>query len=209
MALVRVMSGEEGLRRVRQEILNILPSEGQQKTVECALDDIKALQRKQLFQYAGSQAKGDVAATLETLTEIDCKIMPARIASPSAFMLSVWAKLPYFAVVELPVDGAEDASEKTVLMGQKAVNHMWQAIEATAEPELSQQDVDALGVWAWLLTNEQQEKLHALSMRVLNSKQATPAKRQLHAREQKTSKKSKVQKAEPENQAALAFLGVK
>eukprot|EP00971_Amphidinium_carterae_P153000 3033126-Amphidinium_carterae.1 len=77
------------------------------------------------------------------------------------------------------------------------------------EDTLDQRDIDLLGVWAYLLTKEEQQELHSLSMRVLNAKQATPAKRSLKPAEHKTSKKAKCKQLEPEHTSALAFLGVK
>eukprot|EP00971_Amphidinium_carterae_P331148 6464544-Amphidinium_carterae.1 len=207
MALMKMITGDAGVRRLQTRILDALPSSGKAKSVEDALEQLKLLQRGDLCKYAGSQGKGDMETALQTLTEIQAKMMPARVANPTPFVQALWLRLPFFAAVEkVSKKGTEE--EKKLLMGQEAVDHMWQSIQSTAEGEVQQKDIDNLGVWAWMLTQEERSKLHALSMKLLSGKQATPAKRLLKGGEQKTSKKSK-QKHEAENSAALAFLGVK
>eukprot|EP00971_Amphidinium_carterae_P338746 6476246-Amphidinium_carterae.2 len=124
-------------------------------------------------------------------------------------MLQLWQKLPLFASVEIPPSGASAPDTKKVLMGQPAIDHMWNELKSTPEDAVRQSDIDSLGVWAWLLPSASQQQLHALSMKLLNARQATPAKRQLKVdADNKTSKKSKP-KVVPDNHTALAFLGVK
>eukprot|EP00971_Amphidinium_carterae_P337723 6474682-Amphidinium_carterae.1 len=207
MALARMMSGA-GLKQLHAKVLQTLPREGAPKTVDASLDEIRVVQRSDLFKYAGSQAKGDVGAAYDILSQVQNKLMPARVASPSSFMIELWQLLPNFATALVPDAEAKGKKNKQI-MGQAAVDHMWQTISTTPEDTVSQRDVDQLGVWAWLLKKEEQQQLHALSMRLLNTKQATPAKRSLKPAEHKTSKKAKCKQLEPEHNTALAFLGVK
>eukprot|EP00971_Amphidinium_carterae_P013594 267862-Amphidinium_carterae.1 len=205
MALMKMITGEAGVKRLQDSILAALPSSGKAISVDAALEQLKTLQRGDLCKYAGTQGKGDMETAIQTLTEIQAKMMPARVANPTTFVQALWLRLPFFAAVEkVSAKGTEE--KKELLMGQQAVDSMWQSIKSQSEGEVSQKDIDNLGVWAWLLTQEERTQLHTLSMKLLSGKQATPAKRLLKGGEQKTSKKSK-QKHEAENSAALAFLG--
>eukprot|EP00971_Amphidinium_carterae_P352561 6492650-Amphidinium_carterae.1 len=207
MALMSIITGTEGLKRVHAKILAVLPSSGKPKSIDAALEELKTLERGDLCMYSGAQAKGDIAMAVQTLSEIQGKMMPARVANPTSFVQSLWLRLPFFATLERVVaEGSEETKE--LLMGQAAVNAMWLMIKSKADADIEQHEVDTLGVWAWLLTQEEREELHNLSMRLLVSRQATPAKRVLKGADQRTSKKSK-HKQEPENSAAMAFLGVK
>eukprot|EP00971_Amphidinium_carterae_P295301 5864505-Amphidinium_carterae.2 len=208
LALLKVMSGAAGQRKVQTSILAVLPDAGSPKSIDIAVEELKTMERSDLCRYAGSQSKGDLAATLELLNQIKCSIMPARVASPSPFMLSLWSRLPFFATVEVEAKGGKE-EEKKILMGQVAIDHLWETLQSTPEADVTQRQVDSLGVWAYLLSKEAQEQLHAMSLKVLNARQVTPAKRQLRKGEEKTSKKSKAQAHEPENQTAMAFLGIK
>eukprot|EP00971_Amphidinium_carterae_P048757 960905-Amphidinium_carterae.1 len=120
MALVRVMTGEEGTKRIQAAVLEILPSHGHPKSVENALDEIKKLQRGDLAKFAGSQAKGDIAAVSETLGQIQCQIMPARVSNPSTFIQSVWLRVPFFATVAKASTDKDGSEVLDLLMGQPA-----------------------------------------------------------------------------------------
>eukprot|EP00971_Amphidinium_carterae_P336454 6472834-Amphidinium_carterae.1 len=154
MALLRVMTGIGGLQRVHKSVLELLPADGVPKNVETVLAEVKTLQNGELVKYSGAQAKGDVAAAVEVLAQISCKLMPSRVDAPSPFMLQLWQKLPLFATVEIPPLEATSSDDKKLLMGQAAVDKMWETLKSTPEAQLRQSDVDALGIWAYLLSSE-------------------------------------------------------
>eukprot|EP00971_Amphidinium_carterae_P106496 2109201-Amphidinium_carterae.1 len=92
-----------------------------------------------LCMYSGAQAKGDVAMAVQTLSEIQGKMMPARVANPTSFVQSLWLRLPFFAAVERVV-AEESEQTKEPLMGQAAVNAMWLSIKSKADADIEQHE---------------------------------------------------------------------
>eukprot|EP00971_Amphidinium_carterae_P221581 4398423-Amphidinium_carterae.1 len=141
--LVRKLSGESGLKKLHADVIGSLSTPAKPKTVDEALQALRDLQSGDLCLYAGSQAKGDVSAAIDILSQVQNKLMPARVASPSSFMQEFWALLPNFATAEVPDEKAKDDTKK-LLMGQQAVDHMWRAIKMAPEDTLDQRDIDLL-----------------------------------------------------------------
>jgi hypothetical protein len=150
MRFFAASSGELGLRRVQQLVLDLLPTEAVPKNAAQCLAGFQRHERSELLDFVGSSAAFVFSTGMSLVKSIAEGALPCfQGATDSAFFRSLKLSLSRFAEVDIPEAG--EASRK--VFGKDAVEYQFNIVKDTVaegtRPELA--SLQLLVVFGWLL----------------------------------------------------------
>ena len=169
-----------------------------------------------LYKWAHPTTQGEISQASKMLTSLVDKSPPATAEAMTAWLQTVYIRLPWFIKTDVEVkvetesaDGEPQNITKTIF-GAEAVQHKWEALWAkSAAPTLS--DFEDFGVWRHLLSASQAKQMDE-SISKLYSKSAASSSSSSNSNNNIDGKKKKTvvpapkPKAKPSGKASVASM---
>eukprot|EP00971_Amphidinium_carterae_P327504 6458906-Amphidinium_carterae.4 len=218
--LTEHLAGSGGAERLQNRFLSAcLPMASTARTIEECSAAAADLRKSELYQFASTDAQGELNAACTLLNDLALQRLPPRSESPSDFMRNVWLQLPLF--VEYTDEGAEaDAPEEgdvkqedggkgepVVYRGRAALTRILSDVRAKSAETQCLDDFRFLAPFSYLLAQEDRE---FVSQRLITIMKTAPVKGHGgptgHAR--RIPQKRKASETAMVEDAAAACLGI-
>ena len=141
------MAGDMGGRRLENKVQHFMPEENEVKEIAKVLQQLYGLQASALFKFCSAIAQGSVNNVVEMMASMVQGKTPKMPTNPSAFIVSVKAKLPHFCMAK--------GADGKMLVGKPALHRQLEIIENTPPAERRLDLYELPTVFAWLLTRQE------------------------------------------------------
>ena len=163
------MCGSSALDKVQKAVLQCLPRQGKDTTINEVVAELTQLSDSRLLTFCGTGEKAvvsSVKAWCVSMQQGTCPKYPS--GNPTQFVTSVKAALARLC----KVDKATNEGSATKLVGRGAAEHMFALVEAKGKErdlKVTCADLAPLNSFAWLLSAEQNKAVEAWGKRVLGA----------------------------------------
>jgi hypothetical protein len=154
--------GEAGAMKLEELFLDILPTKDRAVSLSEAAQQIAVLNESALARFVEKGTQGNLKAAEKLILDMAAGHPPRVAANAGSFLVKVWNRLRWFCTLCVKHKGGKEVQ----LMGMDAINHRWHEIQHMDPDTIKLQQLELLVTFLFLLPDEDQKKVHALTAQV-------------------------------------------
>lgn len=154
--------GDAGAMKLEELFLGTLPTKDKAVSLPEAAQQITVLNESALAHFVEKGTQGNLKAAEKLILDLAAGHAPRIAANAGSFLVKLWNRLRWFCTLSLK----HKSGKEVTLMGVEAIQHKWQEIKRMDTQTTKLQHLELLVTFLFLLPEEDQKKVHALTTQV-------------------------------------------